>query len=287
MSTVNVAALPDQAAVGIRYLLLDGAQCGGHLAAFVRATWASHAESLFDGVMADGSGDVAPYLVELQEAGAAASACQAISRRCPLLGTVTCIESGLSFDELKTRLQRRFRTALPNGKQMLLRAYDGRVLPHLAGVMTADQKSRFFGLATKWWYVSPELDWQAVQGAVEVQDRLVESLVLSAEQRRALQDACYPYFMIDHFMDTDPDLLDQLAPEERYGFFREVLAMARHYRIDGGPDAALFCTLALVEGRDFYAEPEWRERLAPLASGKQTLKDVLDAHYAVVEEDEA
>lgn len=262
-----------------RYLLLDGAQCARSPRDLLSGAWAAEVTALFDGAVADGSRDVAPYLVRLREAHLAAEVYVSLRRQLSTENAATWLDSSLAHEELHACLSRRLYTVLPNGKKMLLRAYDGRVLPHLAAVLDPDQTTAIFCVARRWWYLSPEQRWCFVAGEVAAQDRMLGPIALSLPQRRTLQDACYPYSVMAHFADTAPELLEPVAPEERYEYFRDTIAAAERLGLTTGPDMVLFCTMALLEGGDFHAQTHWHERMTQVASGQRTLAEVFDEHY--------
>lgn len=266
-----------------RYLLLDGAQCAGIPSSMLPTMWVERATPLFDGLLPDGCRDVAPYLARLRNASDAPKVHAALSRHLTHPGAVTWLDTSLAHDELQARLLRRLHTSLSNGKRMLLRIYDGRVLPHFFNVLDPEQQSRFFSIASRWWYFSPQLEWRWIEGNVTASDPLREDLAMTREQRGQLQDACYPYSLLDHFVDTAPELLDNIPPNERYEFFRDSVAAAERMGLSAASDFVLFCTLALLEGKNFHASEAWRERMGEIASGQKSLRSVFEEHYRQVE----
>lgn len=269
-----------------RYLLLDGAQCTALPRHVLSPAWTEQMAPLFDGVLSDGQKDVAPYLVQLRNADDAERAYRALSPQLTHAGAVAWLDSPLTHGELVVRLSHRLYTALPNGKRLLLRMYDGRVLPHLADVLDPEQRALYFAVSRRWWYLSSQSQWNWIEGRPSMNDPLHELLTLSGEQRRCLQDACYPYSLIEHFMDTAPELLDTVAPAERYAFFRNTIVAAERIGLSAAGDFVLFCTLALLEGLEFYASDVWRERMGQVANGQRSLHAIFGEHYREAELDE-
>ena len=92
-------------------------------------------------------------------------------------------------------------------------------------------------------------------------------------------DACYPYTVIEHFEQTDPELLDELLPAERYTHFSQALRRAASYGIEGGASAVLYCTLTLTRGATFDQDGAWPVLLARVKRGEITLQQALKAQH--------
>lgn len=271
------------AASGRRYLLLDGAQYQADPAGLSRH--GMQVEALLDGEMAGIGRNVAPHLLEYTSNDLLAQMQQRILRDSASPHALSCLESPLEFAQLAARLRRRLLTRLPNGKKMLLRMQDARVLEPLASVLTGKQFDAFFGFCECCWYVDTSLNWSRIDATVPVHDPEDYCLQLDTAQRRALQDACYPHAVIAHFLDTEPALLDPVPPGERYACIRDALCAARQFGLEQSADAIVFCTLALVEGRAFHQQPDWQQWLAEVAQGRRTLSEVLDEHYMAKSEE--
>lgn len=272
-------ALPGLIASESRYLLLDGAQYSKPPWMLLRSRWAAEASPLFDGVLSDGSRDVAPYLVRLRTPQDVPIVLKALDAHNAGASGVAWLDSLLPHEQLLERLQRRLATVLPNSKRMLLRMYDTRVLPQLAAVLDATQAASYFAVARCWWYRDTHARWSSIDGTVPERDPLEEPLALSAMQRRALQDACYPYAVMAHFDDTAPELVERISPEARYAFFRDTLEAAERSSVTATNEVMLFATIALLEGADFHQQPIWRDRLLKVEKGEARLTDIFDEHY--------
>lgn len=275
-----IPALPPIAEETHRYLLLDGAQCHDPAKRLQWSTAIDRVQPLFDGVLSDRSADVAPYLAQLKAQVNPAHVINRLNEHVTSAGAASFIDTPLAFDTLLMRLNARTNAAFPNKVEYTLRYFDGRVLPHLVAVLNDGQRAAYLGLSRSWWYVTPALAWAAFESEVQTKDTFQPPLQLSSAQRRALIDLCYPNSIIEHFHLTDGELLDRVPPSERYAFFAAALKAAEKYGIDGGPNAVLFCTLALLEGPDFDQKPEWSARLADVAAGRRSLNQVMREAYA-------
>ncbi len=270
--------LASQSNVSRTFALIDGAQVPKLLAQLnSKLRYIAGYESLFDGTMEEGKTDVAPYLVETAD-----------SSTCGLLlkglfgllshGAVSVFASPLPRAELAVRLRRRLEARLPDQFDCINRFFDGRVAPHLHACLRDDQRAAFFSTCEQWWVVGPAHQWQSLACDFAEDDPFQSRLELDAKQQAYMIDSLYPYAVIEHFRETDEELLEVVPPEERYAFFRRALMVAAQYSIHGGPPAVLFCTLALTRGPDFHLKPDWQPLLERVKRGEISLAQAMKAH---------
>lgn len=236
-------------------------------------------EALLDGEMEGIGRNVAPHLLACASEDLLVRMQPGILRNSISPHALLYLDSPLEFAQLAARLRRRLLIQLPNGRRMLLRLQDARVLEPLVQVLAGAQFDDFFSFCERCWYVDTSLNWSRVDATVSAHDPENYCLQLDGAQRKALQDACYPHAVIAHFLDTEPALLDPVSSGERYACIRDALRAARQFGIEQSADAIVFCTLALVEGREFHQRPDWQQWLAEVAQGHRTLSEVLDEHY--------
>ena len=260
------------------FLLIDGAQVPKLLAQLDRKRrYIAGYESLFDGTMEEGQTDVAPYLVETADSSTCGMLLKSLSG---LLshGALSVFATPLPRPELATRLRRRLDARLPDGFDCINRFFDGRVAPHLHACLRDNQRSVFFSTCDEWWVISHEHRWQSLACNFANDDPFQARLELDEKQQAYMIDSLYPYAVIEHFRETDEELLDTVPPQERYAFFRRALVVATQYGIDGGPPAILFCTLALTRGADFHLQPDWQPVLQRVKHGEISLAQAMKAH---------
>lgn len=85
--------------------------------------------------------------------------------------------------------------------------------------------------------------------------------------------------MIEHFEQTDADLLDTVPRDKRYAYFLEATQVAAEFGINGAGDVTLFSTLCMTRGAKFHEEAPWPEKLAAVGRGEMTLRRVLKSMH--------
>ena len=224
--------------------------------------------------------DATPHLLELQSVDSCGDLLQSgLGRAVAFPGAVSLLVSPLTIAELATRLRTRLDTRLPDRLDCINRYFDGRITPHLFAVLTTNQRAAFFGVASQWWVVSHHHVWQSLECRYSVTETFIAPLELDDQQQATMIDACYPYTVIEHFLQTDEELLETVSPSERYAFFQRALATAALFGIDGGASAMLFCALCLTRGADFYKLEDWPQWLERVQRGELTLQQAVKAHH--------
>ena len=194
-------------------------------------------------------------------------------------GALSWLVSPLGIDALASRLRARLDARLPDNFSCVNRYFDGRITPHLHGCLTDAQRAAFFSVSTQWWVVSHNHQWQSLACAFALHDPFNAPQVLNEAEQAQMIDACYPYTVIEHFAQTDEELLDEVPAAERYGFFRQALIAAARFGIEGGASAILFCTLTLTRGPNFYAQATWPALLERVKRGELTLQQAVKAQH--------
>ncbi|HRP73549.1 MAG TPA: DUF4123 domain-containing protein [Xanthomonadaceae bacterium] len=266
-----------------RFLLMDGAQCKSTGDLLKRIPGAAGAVRLFDGVLADGTADASVQLLRLPVDTGLTELLRRAAPDVKSPGAISFIDSSLRQDELSRRLMRRLDAKFPNGKEFLVRFFDGRVLPLLVNVLTSAQRHAFEAVGHRWWFVGPDLSWQSLTLTAPDPDPHSSPLQFSDAQRRQLIDDTYPYTLIDHFAFSDQELLDRVPPRDRYRFFRKCFRLSGQYGIRDGKRIVMVCTWALLLNEDFHLDPAWHLRLEDFAAGRRTARDIGDEVWPVVE----
>lgn len=266
-----------------RYLLLDGAQCKSPADVLARFSAGAGATRLFDGVLSDGTADATVQLLRLSAGTDLQVALNRSISSVKSLGALTFIDSQLTQSELAQRLMRRLDAKFPNGKDFLVRFYDGRVLPWLLNVLTLQQRQEYLALGDTWWFVSHNLVWLSADLSAPDKDPFQPPLRLDDAQRRQLVDDTYPYTLIDHFVFTDRELIERIPADDTYRFIRQCTRLADQYGIRDGKRIVMVCTWALLAGEDFHLDPAWQQRLKDFAAGRRTARDIGNEVWPVVE----
>lgn len=194
-------------------------------------------------------------------------------------GALSWLVSPLQPQDMASRMRARLDAVLPDEYRCVNRFFDGRVLPHLHACLTDAQRTAFFSIATQWWIVSHDLQWRRLECRFAERDSFSGPLVLNADQQAHMVDACYPYAVIEHFLQTAPQLLDDLPPAGRYSHFADVLRVAESFGIESGAGAILFCTLSLTRGKSFHEHEPWPTLLAQVRRGAMSLQQAVRAQH--------
>lgn len=259
------------------YVLVDGAQIDNYSKNFRANPGAEDRASLTGPDLTPELENVTQHLLRLNDLDALKDVLARVARNSVSHGAMSVIVSSLATAELETALRKRLDVTLPDQFDCVNRFFDGRVAPHWLSVLTPEQRTRFTAFASQWWVVSHEHIWSSLACSEIHPDPFSAQMLINERQQANMIDACYPYTVIDHFEQTDPELLERVPPAAQYGWFQRALAVARRYGIDDGPDSMLFCTLTLTRGERFFDAPSWREGLQQLQLRKTRLRDLMKA----------
>jgi hypothetical protein len=261
------------------YMLIDGAQVDR-----VSLRLKSHAAmietvAVFGQPLAPDRFDATPHLLLLRDQDAIAALMRQLQSSLGSFGAISIIVSPLPLSELAIRLRARLDARLPDQFDCINRYFDGRITPHLHACLSPLQQQVFFSVATQWWVLDHAQEWQNLPCLFTAVDGFQAPLELDEAQQSALIDACYPHTVIEHFMQSDEELLETVPQTQRYAYFRDALKAAAIYGIDGGASAVLFCTLALTRGAEFFRLPQWAAELERVKRGEISLQQALKAQH--------
>lgn len=262
-----------------QFALIDAAQVERFIEKLPDNRQVTGAEPLFGSPLAPDKANATPHLLKVQDSSAWGGLIRHFGNSTDSHGALTWLVSPLSLVELAQRLRARLDARLPDRFDCVNRYFDGRVTPHLHECLEEDQRHVFFSVCSQWWVVDHTHHWRSLSCAFALQDAFVPPLALNDRQQAHLIDACYPYAVIEHFMQTDQELLETVPAAQQYVFLRSALQAAARYGIEGGSSAILFCTLALTRGPDFYQQPRWRAALDKVKAGSLTLQQAIKAEH--------
>jgi hypothetical protein len=259
------------------YVLVDGAQVDDYRKNFRAIPGAKDRTSLAGPDLTAERENVTQHLLRLKDLDALKDVLARVMRSSVSHGAMSVMVSSLTTEELAAALRRRLDVTLPDQFDCINRFFDGRVAPHWLSVLRPEQRTRFTAFASQWWVVSHEHVWTSLNCGEIHPDPFDGSMTIIERQQADMIDACYPYSVIDHFEQTDPELLERVPPAAQYGWFQRALEAARRYGIDDGPESMLFCTLTLTRGERFFDAPQWREGLQRVQLRQTRLRDLMKA----------
>jgi hypothetical protein len=188
---------------------------------------------------------------------------------------LTLLRTPLLLSELKDRLQLRTEAVLPDNYRVLLRFFDGRILPTLLSVLTPAQRKPFLGCAREWHYVDRDGALQAIPDVqFESEDSFEAPLELDSQQQDILLQTSEVDAVIDRLhrhMQFDG------TPPEHYRRVAPLVATAMNYGIKDTPHLAMFSLIGLQEGPEFHAQAQWSPILEKVRAGILSFPQALDA----------
>lgn len=184
------------------------------------------------------------------------------------------LRTPLHLAELRSRLQLRTEALLPDNYRVLLRFFDGRILPALISVMTLAQRKPFLGCAKEWHYADRDGVLQTIPDVqFESEDSFEAPLELDNRQQDVLLQASEVDAVIDQLhrhMQFDG------TPPENYRRVAPLVASARNYGIKDTPHLAMFSLIGMQEGAEFHAQPQWQTLLEKVRAGALSFPQALD-----------
>lgn len=128
------------------HALVDGAQIGRQRSFSLQSH--SGARSLFAGTADEGLAHAGPWLIDTELAGQeVVSELVLAERQAPAVSWLLAPQDLIGLAQL---LQLRLNARLPDGRTVLLRFWDPRVLVNLAQILTPAQREDFFAQITEW-----------------------------------------------------------------------------------------------------------------------------------------
>ena len=274
---VGIPTLPNLNEQRHLYALVDGAQVMEYRRHFLNVPGVVNQLALLGADMLPDRVNASVHLLHLERLDVMNGLLHRLTKTSTSHGALSLLVTKSPLEALANALRLRLDVTLPDQFDCTNRFFDGRVAPHWVACLATVQKERFCAFASQWWVVSHEHVWQQLACSELHPDPFTTPFVINEAQQAAMIDACYPYAVIDHFNETDPELLERVAPAAQYKWFRDALQVAERYGIDSGPETMLFCTLTLTRGPLFYEAPAWREGLLKLKKRQTRLADLMKA----------
>lgn len=237
------------------YLLLDTAQCLRFHARLDQA--GIPYASLYEDHPEFHLLDIAPLLISLNEQerrhALLREEIERIGARVPAL---SLIDSDANLNELSKHLRQFHLVGLPEGKRMLLRWYDTRILPTWLAIMTPAQRDGFLLPIKSWSY----LDRYGRTQPVELYSQTSmppppTPYQLNTDQYQALMQAAQTDGVLAQLKRVIPDEIRRTSYQVLFPFLEHQVASARQRGIETIDDLVQYALLALYTSGRFVEHP--------------------------------
>lgn len=237
------------------------------------------AVSLFDEPAYSTLNYIAPYLVKLDRSIASHTALE--NRALTAIGLawgVSWINSRASLEELVIHLRSVLRVTMPNGGRALFRTYDTRILQAWAGCISDEQKQRFLGPITSWWYLDADTDLPQQMAAIPkaINIPAVEELVLTQAQQDHIEDALLPDTILARLLGFQSEMVNLYPKMEQRKIVTKLLMQAKKYELTTMDDLKSFCALGFAFDLEFYDNPQVAEELKKVSKKEMNVDAMMD-----------
>ncbi|TWI46744.1 uncharacterized protein DUF4123 [Pseudoduganella flava] len=233
--------------------------------------------TLFEGSHEEGAAAVAPLLFSLSEAWADGHRrlLEWVAEHGTYTSSLLLLATPLPIDEVAARLACRLDAMLSEEMNVLLRFFDPRVFEALLGVLDAQRKEAFLGVADGWWYFDRRGALVAQPSRCAACDEHTVPLRLTATQEFALLAASEPDQVAEQLAALVPEPWRKVSLPQRADFLERHIADARRIGLTSTRDLTLYCGIALLEGEDFCATAKWRPLLGAVQRGEMDFSSAL------------
>lgn len=221
--------------------------------------------SLFDGQAEQKHPEIAPLLLHWPEDESvnARQMRRDIRSLASEKPAVSIIESDMAMEELSEHLRKFHLVKLPNGREMLLRWYDTRILPVWVDIMAPSQAQGFFSGVNRWRMY--DRYGEEVDLTIQVKEArelpALSPYAIDEAQYARLIEACGADVLIAHLRDVIPDEIRRLSHRVLYPFVTDHLDAARRQGLESLDDQTQYMLLALYTSGEFLSHPHVRQRL--------------------------
>lgn len=242
------------------YFVIDSSQQSGYYKRVGRHGISFR--SLFLGSAEEHLQDIAPLLVEIPGDLQGSYYVRAeIARIASNRPCISVLGSELDIDALAYHLRQFHIVDLPEGKRMILRWYDTRILPAWWMILEKPQKKAFSQGVMSWEYYDRFGD--RLDLMLPNHDGPMAScpLYLSSGQYQDLLDAAEPDVVISHLKNILRDELRRIPPKILYSFVCDHLRAARNFGLENFDDQVQYLIVALYTSGGFVNSPVVKRRL--------------------------
>jgi len=262
--------------MNFRYLLIDTSQ---QMRFYRRLDgWRASYLSLFSGHAEESLIDIAPLLIDVSDDD---ETCERIVEEATRIGRlkpcVSLLESPWSLDELAAHLGQFHLVRMPDGRMMVMRWYDTRILPTWFDLLSIGQREIFMEPVAAWTYFDRFGESRSLP-VVDSDGASASSVVLpfrlDEAQASALFAASEPDGLIMELRKVIPDEMRRIPYAVLHPFVSEQLRAAYQHGLDKLSDQVQYLLLALYTSGNFVGHHESRKRLAtPAQAHEQSFED--------------
>lgn len=251
----DVTRLFDEPAeIGIsihRYALVDAAQVPELRSAAFLARPFPHV-SLFSLTQEHGIAKYGPLLI-LVDAGPGSDVVRRVVRTMRHGWTVSWLSSPLALNDLADHLAGHLNGELADGRDVLVRYYDPRLLAAFIAHLDEQTKTALLGPICQWAWWDRDLSWMTVQGGNESKSSCITHTKISAVTQEAMAAAAKnDLFNSALLEDSEPDEFSSWLPHTLYHAVCRQLDRAEKLGLKQSADLLLFLSLALRVHPDFF-----------------------------------
>jgi hypothetical protein len=239
--------------------------------------------SLFKGSRDEGALEVAPILVPIRSGEQllpSKTVMNWLLKQGRYSSSLLFLYSPLDTADLARRLAMRLDVSLPEGIEMLLRFFDGRVFETLLKVLQAEQRLGFLSPARAWWLVDRVGHLRLCDSCFSAIESPLIPIVLNTAQEAALIDASEIDQVAMLLSAMMPSEFESKHEVERVSFLTKNIASARSYRIVAPNDLTMYCAMALTYGDGFDQVSPWVSWLAKISEGVATMNDAMQSDHS-------
>lgn len=219
-------------------------------------------QSLFAGQAEESLIDIAPLVVAIEAAHPAISA--AITRLGEGKPAVSYIETELELADICSHFgQFHLVKVEPEGREMLMRWYDTRILPEWDHCLTPAQKALFYQGISGWQYYdrNGRLECLHLDNTQDVLP-IFPPMVLDAVQYEHLLRSSTPDALIAELKRILPDEMRSIKKSSLYPFIKRHFGVALEAGVTGFFDQIQFMLMVLYSSGEFLNLPQVQQRLA-------------------------
>lgn len=260
------------------WALLDAALVDAGDLERLKKRWNGRVHRALDGSSLTAFGKSGPHLFEISPGEPTVAAdIAALMRRTGSVPALSWLRTHVPATELQRLCAYLAKIRIEQRKSPLhCRFSDTRVLPELLKVLSAVQIQRVSSCISQWAWngrLGQLEEWQAENAGGPLDDG--QSLVISIEQFRSMQEAAEPDAMFMLLTQKAPELVPDVRRGEFHGRLEKGLGLASQLQVDGVTDRLQFLILYLSNGEDFHRLPEldstWAALRVPGAPGLTAL----------------
>jgi Domain of unknown function (DUF4123) len=272
-------AAPERPDGSALFALIDHAGAPG-LLALLKRVGSLQWRSLFEDSTEANAIEAAPLLVALPRDGAAVQEREFLRwvyRHCCTTTCVITLRTEMSERALFEALRRRMDACLPDDMPVMLRCFDTRTLSVLPGVLTEPQRTMFFSIASRWFWLNRCGQARMLSGAPkQVADTWPANFRLTEAQEARLIESGAADAVLYQLVQSAPDVVREHGRLALYILIERLMSTMRAQRIESVPMQALYCVAEIDHGPEFASTPRWKEPMTRVAQGEISFAQAIE-----------